>query len=66
MLSNKAKKAIEADYFKALHKRMMLEAKRGELEKQINAQTDQMDGIAALLGYKPTKELPEATEASND
>lgn len=52
-LSNKAKKTLEADYFKALHKRMELETKRTVLDNHIQAQQHQMDGLEAMLGYKP-------------
>ena len=56
-LSTKAKKVLEADYFKALHKRMTLEAKRNVLENEITSVQGQMDGLAAMLGYKPVMDM---------
>jgi len=62
-LSTKAKKVLEADYFKALHKRMTLEAKRNVLENEITSVQSQMDGLAAMLGYKPVMNSQAHSEA---
>lgn len=56
-LSTKAKKVLEADYFKALHKRMTLEAKRNVLENEITSVQGQMDGLSTMLGYKPVMNM---------
>lgn len=55
MLSNKSKKAIESDFFKALHKKMALETRRNVLENEIKAMQNQMDGLEDMLGYKPVQ-----------
>jgi len=54
-LSTKAKKVLEADYFKALHKRLTLEAKRNVLDNEITSVQSQMDGLSSMLGYKPVQ-----------
>lgn len=52
-LANKVKKALEEDFFKTLHKRMTLEAKRAVLDNQITSLQNHMDGVSEMLGYKP-------------
>lgn len=66
-LSPKAKKVLEGDYFKALHKRMTLEAKRNSLENEIKSVQGQMDGLVGMLGYKPVAaELPTNEEVNDE
>jgi hypothetical protein len=65
-LSPKAKKALEADYFKAKHKKMLLETKLAattkELSDLIKGAQAQMDGLESMLGYKPVQATPATKE----
>lgn len=63
-LSTKAKKALESDYFKALHRRMTLETKRSVLDNEITGVQTQMDGLEAMLGYKPVMVASQASEVA--
>ena len=63
-LSKKAKKVLEDDYFKALHKKMVLETKRNVLDNEIFGIVSQMDGLVEMLGYQPTMAAPESEAAA--
>lgn len=66
-LSNKAKKALEGDYFREMRKKIILEAKRTLIDSEIADVQTQMDGLVAMLGYKPVADMPSSeSEAKNE